>query len=51
MFRDELPLTDAIKRHVQRYLTGQVELDPMLAQLQADLKTLNLSDIREHFQP
>ena len=51
MFRDELPLTDAIKRHVQSYLTGQVELDPMLEQLQADLKTLNLSDVRQHFQP
>lgn len=50
MFRDELPLTDAIKRHVQRYLTGQIELDPMLDQLQADLNALNLSDVRKHFQ-
>lgn len=50
MFRDELPLTDAIKRHVQRYLTGQVELDPMLTQLQTDLQSLNLSDIRQHFK-
>ena len=50
MFRDELPLTDAIKRHVQRYLTSQVELKPMLTQLQTDLQHLNLSDIRQHFK-
>ncbi len=50
MFRDELQLTDAIKRHVQRFLTEQAELEPMLARLQEDLSQLNLSDVRKHFE-
>jgi hypothetical protein len=48
MFRDEMALADLIKRHVQEYLMGEVELDPMLRQLRADMALLNLRDIREH---
>ena len=50
MFRDELQLTDAIKRNVQGFLTGQMELEPMLARLQGELEQLNLSDVRKHFE-
>jgi hypothetical protein len=49
MFRDELPLTDAIKRNVQGFLTGQMALDLMLRRLQAELAQLNLSDVRKAF--
>ena len=49
MFRDELQLTDAIKRNVQEFLTAQVELEPMLARLQEELAQLNLTDVRKHF--
>ena len=49
MFRDELQLTDAIKRNVQGYLTGQMELEPMLERLQGELAQLNLTDVRKHF--
>ena len=51
MFRDETALVDAIKRNVQRYLTGEIELDPMMDQLGAELARLNLTDIRTYFGP
>ena len=49
MFRDELQLTDAIKRNVQGFLTGQMELEPMFERLQVELSRLNLTDVRKHF--
>jgi multiple sugar transport system substrate-binding protein len=48
-FRDDLPMVDAVRRNVQSFLSGQMELDPMLARLEQELSDLNLSDIREHF--
>lgn len=50
MFRDDLPMVDAVRRNVQSFLSGQMEMDPMLARLESELSQLNLSDIREHFR-
>lgn len=50
MFRDDLPMVDAVRRNVQGFLSGQVEMDPMLKSLERELSQLNLSDIREHFK-
>ena len=49
MFRDETALVDAIRRNIQRYLSGAIELDPMMTQLKAELDRLNLTDIRTYF--
>ena len=49
MFRDDLPMVDAVRRNIQSYLSGQMEIDPMLARLKRELSELNLSDIRKHF--
>ena len=49
MFRDETAMIDAIRRNVQSYLTGAIELDPMLVRLQSDLRRLNMTDIRTYF--
>ncbi len=50
MFRDDLPMVDAVRRNIQSFLSGQMEMDPMLARLERELSQLNLSDIREHFR-
>ena len=50
MFRDESAMIDTVCRHVQRYLIGAVEYDPMLSRLKSDLSLLNMRDIREHFR-
>ena len=49
LFRDEMALFDAVKRNVQNYLTGRIELDRMFERLEGELERLDLLDVRRHF--
>ncbi len=49
MARDRIQMADAIRRNLQAYLSGSVDLDTMLNHLDDELSNIDMRDVREIF--